>query len=64
METFINEVVNYYAKSTQADNHAVREAACACIAELGNKVRKFVITVYEAFSTSVVKKSLLKCQNK
>lgn len=38
VETFIDEVVNYYAQSTQADNHAVREAACACIAELGNKV--------------------------
>jgi hypothetical protein len=23
---------------THADNHAVREAACACIAELGNKI--------------------------
>lgn len=30
--------VEYYTEATGADNHAVREAACACIAELGAKV--------------------------
>ena len=30
--------VDYYIEATDADNHAVREAACACIAELGAKV--------------------------
>ena len=31
--------VEFYVSQTKADNHAVREAACACIAELGTKVR-------------------------
>jgi hypothetical protein len=30
--------VDFYLAQSQADNHAVREAACACIAELGSKV--------------------------
>lgn len=30
--------VEFYVSQTKADNHAVREAACACIAELGTKV--------------------------
>ena len=30
----------YYIEATGADNHAVREAACACIAELGSKVKR------------------------
>ena len=30
--------MDYYIEATDADNHAVREAACACIAELGAKV--------------------------
>ena len=30
--------VDYYIEATEADNHAVREAACACIAEVGAKV--------------------------
>lgn len=36
----ISEFVEYYSASTKADNHAVREAACACIAELGDKIDK------------------------
>ena len=35
---FILFQVDYYIEATDADNHAVREAACACIAELGAKV--------------------------
>lgn len=33
--------VDYYIEQTLSDNHAVREAACACIAELGSKVQFF-----------------------
>uniref|UniRef100_A0A061QRH4 Arm repeat-containing protein n=1 Tax=Tetraselmis sp. GSL018 TaxID=582737 RepID=A0A061QRH4_9CHLO len=35
---FANEVVSYYIAQSKANNHAVREAACACIAELMVKV--------------------------
>ncbi|KAK3093794.1 hypothetical protein FSP39_020339 [Pinctada imbricata] len=37
VEKHIKVVVEYYVEATGADNHAVREAACACIAELGSK---------------------------
>lgn len=30
--------VSFYIRESEASNHAVREAACACIAELGTKV--------------------------
>lgn len=46
VEAYIAEVVDYYIEATGADNHAVREAACACIAELGKKVDKTVVSVY------------------
>lgn len=32
------QVVDYYISQSKANNHAVREAACACIAELMEKV--------------------------
>ena len=32
------QVVEFYVSQSQAANHAVREAACTCIAELGTKV--------------------------
>jgi len=35
---FLKETVEYYVESTQANNHAVREAACQCIAELAKKI--------------------------
>ena len=35
--------VDFYIEQSQADNHAVREAACACIAELGNKIDPDVV---------------------
>eukprot|EP00050_Salpingoeca_kvevrii_P013114 m.26834 g.26834 ORF g.26834 m.26834 type:complete len:692 (-) comp4672_c0_seq1:180-2255(-) len=38
VEKYIAETVDFYISQTEADNHAVREAACACIAELGKKV--------------------------
>jgi hypothetical protein len=50
--------VTFYISQAQADNHAVREAACACIAELAIKVeaqclqphvRALLQCLYEAF---------------
>jgi hypothetical protein len=38
VEQYIAETVTYYISQTEAENHAVREAACACVAELGAKV--------------------------
>lgn len=32
--------VQFYVTQSEADNHAVREAACACIAELATKLDK------------------------
>ena len=42
------QVVEFYISQTEAANHAVREAACACIAELGTKVvaRAIMLGVY------------------
>jgi hypothetical protein len=34
------QVVAYYVEQSKANNHAVREAACACIAELMTKVER------------------------
>ncbi|XP_076807536.1 uncharacterized protein LOC143450754 [Clavelina lepadiformis] len=39
VEKYISFVVDYYIEATQADNHAVREAACACISELATKIK-------------------------
>ena len=39
--TFLFQV-EFYISQSDADNHAVREAACACIAELGSKVSSFI----------------------
>ncbi|CAG9464545.1 unnamed protein product [Pedinophyceae sp. YPF-701] len=36
----IAEVVAYYVAQSKANNHAVREAACACMAELMSKIDK------------------------
>jgi len=38
VEEHIDAVVKYYIQTTQANNHAVREAACHCIAELAVKI--------------------------
>jgi len=46
VEQFIAETVEYYIICTQADNHAVREASCQCIAELANKINKNVLKPY------------------
>jgi len=42
----IDSVVSYYITSTKADNHAVREAACQCIAELAAKIDSSVLGVH------------------
>ncbi|KAK7507023.1 hypothetical protein BaRGS_00001874 [Batillaria attramentaria] len=46
VEKYIQQVVDYYIQATDSDNHAVREAACACIAELGSKIDKTVVSPY------------------
>ncbi|PIK43733.1 hypothetical protein BSL78_19410 [Apostichopus japonicus] len=46
VEKYIEEVVNFYVEQSDADNHAVREAACACIAELGSKIDKEKVRPY------------------
>jgi len=43
VEKHIEKTVQYYVESTQADNHAVREAACQCIAELANKIDRNIL---------------------
>lgn len=40
VEKYCREVVDYYVTCTRADNHAVREAACHCIAELAIKLEQ------------------------
>ncbi len=42
VEKHIVGVVEFYISQSQAANHAVREAACTCIAELGKKVSREV----------------------
>lgn len=48
--------VDFYISQSQAANHAVREAACSCIAELGTKVCSPF-----SFKTSYSIQQLLKC---
>ncbi|CAL8126350.1 unnamed protein product [Orchesella dallaii] len=43
VEKYIDNVVNYYLEATLSENHAVREAACACIAELSRKINPVVV---------------------
>lgn len=52
VQRYIEPTVAYYRTATLADNHAVREAACACIAELAAKlehpaVQPFVPTLLD-----------------
>ena len=57
VEKYINEVVDFYVLQTQSDNHAVREAACHCMAELGVKISKEVVQPY----ISQIHEALLVC---
>ena len=43
---YIGDICKYYCSQAGADNHAVREAACHCIAELAKKVEHKPITKY------------------
>ena len=38
----LSQVVQYYIAQSKSSNHGVREAACACIAELMEKVGEAV----------------------
>lgn len=38
------QIVSYYVEQSKANNHAVREAACACIAELMSKVDREAVS--------------------
>ena len=46
VEQHLPTIVPFYVKQAEADNHAVREAACACIAELATKVGTDPVKVY------------------
>ncbi|EEB20167.1 hypothetical protein Phum_PHUM604480 [Pediculus humanus corporis] len=50
------ELVEQYIEATLSDNHAVREAACACIAELASKISKEHVRPYvnELLNTLVI----------
>ena len=49
--------VDFYVAQTRADNHAVREAACACIAELGAKLPHDAVRTHVA----ALKAALIEC---
>lgn len=40
VQKYIKDVVEFYILQTGADNHAVREASCSCIAELAAKLQR------------------------
>lgn len=56
VEKFIDSTVAYYVSATKSDNHAVREAACACIAELAAKIQAPAVRphVRELLNTLIV----------
>jgi len=39
------QVADYYVEQSKAVHHGVREAACACIAELAEKVRALTLSL-------------------
>ncbi|KAJ4426515.1 hypothetical protein ANN_27329 [Periplaneta americana] len=46
VQKYISYTVDYYIQATESDNHAVREAACACIAELAAKIQPQAVRPY------------------
>jgi hypothetical protein len=46
VEKYIDNVVMFYIQESEAANHAVREASCTCIAELGSKVSPQCLKLY------------------
>ena len=59
VETYLDDVVKYYTSCTKADNHAVREAACQCIAEIAAKLDKKTVEPY----VDILLDTLLECFN-
>ena len=57
VERYIDGVVGYYVECTSADNHAVREAACHCIAELAAKIDRAVLAPH----VQTLLRTLLEC---
>lgn len=57
VKKYISYFVDYYISQTKADNHAVREAACACIAELASKIDPKALKPY----VSKLLQTLLDC---
>ncbi|KFM73015.1 hypothetical protein X975_03273, partial [Stegodyphus mimosarum] len=57
VKKYIDRFVQHYISQTKADNHAVREAACACIAELASKVDQAATKPY----VSQLLQTLLDC---
>ena len=59
------QVVEFYISQTEAANHAVREAACACIAELGTKVvvraMYYVVCVYVCLVQAIMNRDICIC---
>ena len=54
-------MVEFYISQTEAANHAVREAACACIAELGTKVRVHKSPVFTVHTVVVFNGTCMYC---
>lgn len=52
VERHIDHVVAFYIEQSEADNHAVREAACVCLAELGAKVSQLLTNTVFQYSIS------------
>ncbi|GAB6021645.1 hypothetical protein CHUAL_004229 [Chamberlinius hualienensis] len=46
VQKYIQQIVKFYVAQTEADNHAVREASCSCIAELASKMPKECVSPY------------------
>ena len=40
---YVKEIVSFYILQTLSDNHAVREAACHCMAELASKIHSSIV---------------------
>ena len=57
VERYIDGVVGYYVECTSADNHAVREAACHCVAELAAKIDRAVLAPH----VQTLLRTLLEC---
>ncbi|KAL0266896.1 UNVERIFIED_CONTAM: hypothetical protein PYX00_009320 [Menopon gallinae] len=57
VEQHLGPTVEYYKLATKSDNHAVREAACACIAELASKLSSSAVSPY----VDVLLNTLLNC---